>query len=172
MILICLAAPGRWDSAVRIPGTNNLTIVSTVGGLAQIRVSADPLDQLAVGGSRHHGSGRWSRAAPVRVRHQRPGIWRPAARLPGIWRPAAARLPDKGAASVQPRPVKSGVSPPDASFLIRSQTFPHGSRRYRGYEPRQAGVQAEAAITPDGQETRGPDRRAARLPDRPAVGSA
>jgi len=161
MILICQAAPGRWDSAVRIPGTNNLTIVSTVGGLAQIRVSADPLDQLAVGGSRHHGSGRWSRAAPVRVRHQRPGIWRPAARLPGIWRPAArlpgiwrpaaARLPDKGAASVQPRPVKSGVSPPDASFLIRSQILPHATHRYRGYEPRRAGVQAEAANTPDGQ---------------------
>ena len=112
--------------------------------------SARYRDQVA-GGSEHHGTDLRCRDAPVRVRHQRPGIWRPA----------AARLPEAGTVSVQPRPAKSGASPPDASFLIRSPTFPHGTHRYRGIRAAPGGGSSGSRATCD-----------ARLPDRPAVGSA
>jgi hypothetical protein len=137
MILICQLTRGRRGAALRIPRTGQF--IDLVRGLRARREfgrrptaprSSRHRDQLAAGGSGHHGIDLRCRGAPVRVRHQRPGSWRPA----------AARLPDAGTVSVQPRPAKSGASP-DASFLIRSPTFPHGtpatgdtSRAGRGFK--------------------------------------
>ena len=60
---------------------------------------------------RRRRAGRWD--VPVPVRYQR-------AQAP---RAAAGTRPDTGTPSVQPRPAKSGGTPPDDSFLISSQTF-------------------------------------------------
>lgn len=83
-------------------------------GPGSIRRTSRPL-----GTSAHRGSDLRRRGAspdPGRsaiIRHQRPGRWRPPPAAP----PAA------GGASVQPRPVTPGHTPPGASFLIRSQPF-------------------------------------------------
>jgi len=124
---------------------------SEFGRQPTARRSARHRDQVTAGASGHHGIDLRCRDAPVRVRHQRPGIWRPA----------AARLPEAGTVSVQPRPAKSGAGPPDASFLIRSPTFRHGTHRYRGIRTAPGGGSSQSRTTRD-----------ARLPDRPAVGSA
>jgi hypothetical protein len=87
-----------------------------------------------------HRGGDVRRTDPVSIWYQRP-------QAP---RAAAGSRPDTGAPSVQPRPATSGEALPDDSFLIRSQTFPCGARRYRDHGRRGPGVQGRLLITRNG----------------------